>query len=392
MSNKFKIVVILILGILSGANAQTVIIPKGVILPTDTLVTQQLVNSLNGFLSQIDKPANQNEFVLKEQLLETSALLDEIRGMQQNAKLKDQYFYKCYLNNVVSINNTGYFIQISYLGITGTTPILRAAFTLLATAHQNKFFFQSPLKLQTATWKRKTINHTTYYFADKLNDKDIKAYQKIVHTYNGKLNAPVTPTQFYYCSDFTQVLKLLGVDYKIDYNGLNDNNLTATEDKVNLVLNGTTSGYYKFDPHDLWHERLRTVLNADVINKPVDEGCAYLYGGSWGLTWPELLLAFKQYINTHPNADWESLYTTSVNYTDGNKPLKIAYIINALIVAKLEGGNNFIPVMQLLGCGKRENGDTNYFTALEKTTGMKRTGFNAYVWRLIKENNNLNTN
>jgi hypothetical protein len=391
MCNKLKIVVILILGILSGADAQTVTISTGIILPADTLVAQQLVNSLNGFLSQIDKPATQNDFVLKEQLLETSALLDEIRGMQQNAKLKDQHFYKCYLNNVVSINNTDYFIQISYIGIDGTTPILGAAFTLVATLHQNKFFFHSPLKLQTAAWKRKIINQTTYYFADKLNNNDIQAYQKAINHFNHKLNAPVTPTQFYYCADFTQVLKLLGVDYKMDYNGLNNNNLTATENKVNLVLNGTTSGNYKFDPHDLWHERLRTVLNANIINKPVDEGCAYLYGGSWGLTWPELLLAFKQYINTHPNANWESLYTNSVNYSDGSKPLKIAYMINALIVAKLEGGNNFTSVMQLLACGKRENGDANYFTALKKTTGIKRAEFNAYVWRLIKENHSLNT-
>ena len=392
MCNKLKLAVTLILGILSGANAQTVITSKAIILPADTLVTQQLVNSLNGFLGQIDKPASQNDFVLKEQLLETSALIDEMRGMRQNAKLKDQHFYKCYLNNVVTLNNTDYSIQISYIGITDTTPILRAAFTLLATPHQDKFLFYSPLKLQTAAWKRKAINQTTYYFADKLNYIDIQAYQKAINYFNHKLNAPVTPTQFYYCGDFIQVLKLLGVDYKMDYNGLNDNNLTATEDKVNLVLNGTTSGNYKFDPHDLWHERLRTVLNANVINKPVDEGCAYLYGGSWGLTWPELLLAFKQYITTHPNADWESLYTTSVNYADGSKPLKIAYIINALIVAKLEGGNNFTLVMQLLACGKRENGDANYFTALEKTTGIKRTDFTAYIWRLIKQNHSLNTN
>ena len=44
-------------------------------LPKDSLVKNQLIASLNNFLQQKDKANKENRYVLKEDLLETSALL-----------------------------------------------------------------------------------------------------------------------------------------------------------------------------------------------------------------------------------------------------------------------------------------------------------------------------
>jgi len=93
---------------------------------------------------------------------------------------------------------------------------------------------------------------------------------------------------------------------------------------------------------------------------PVDEGCAYLYGGSWGYTWDEVVIRFKKYVAANPNADWLSLYMDVTNFEGGEKPLKVAYVLNALIARKIEKEKGFAPVMELLGCGKKEKGDENY--------------------------------
>ena len=81
------------------------------------MVKNQLIGSLNGFLQQTDKPNKENKYVLKEDLLETSALLDEIKSMDQNVKLKDNSFYKCYLGNVVKQDDNNYVVQISYIWV-----------------------------------------------------------------------------------------------------------------------------------------------------------------------------------------------------------------------------------------------------------------------------------
>lgn len=341
MQNKW-IVVIVLIGIGLTSLGQSILIPNQISLPKDSLVKGLLISSLNGLLNQKERLASKNEFILKEKLLETSALMDELRGMEQNIILKDTAFYKCYLNNIVRLNDDTFLVQFCYMGIADGKPILNAAFKLLAKKEGSRFYFFSPLKENTTAWKSIIINQTTYHFKDTLNTTDVKEYQKTVNIYNGKLKASVTPNEFYYCDNFTEALQLIGVDYKLDYNGMKNNNLTSQENNMSLVLNG-------------WKSRLRTVLSNEVINRPVDEGCAYLYGGSWGLTWTEEVLnGFLSYAAAHPAANWEALYKASENFANGDKPLKVTYAINALIVENIEKEKGFNAVMNLLGCGTRQ--------------------------------------
>jgi hypothetical protein len=364
--------------------AQIVIVPVGINLPQDTLTKKQLISSLNGFLSQKEQPNKENKFVLEEDLLETSALLDEIKGMEKNIKLKDNDFYKCYLTNIVKLDEDNYVVQFSYVGIKENTPVLRASFKLLAKREGSQFYFYSPLKQNTISWKIKKMGNVTYHFKDTLPKTDAKKYLEMVNFYDRKLKASELPIAFYYCDNLPEVLQLTGIDYKADYNGSKSDNLSSHEINESLLIVGGSSYHYSFDIHDLWHERLRYVMSSDITNRPVDEGCAYLYGGSWGVAWQEVLTKFKKYAADNPNADWLALYLQGTNFADGGRPMKVSYALNALIVQKIEKEKGFEPVMKLLGCGKKEQGDDNYFKALEKVTSINKANFNGAMWELIK--------
>lgn len=152
-----------------------------------------------------------------------------------------------------------------------------------------------------------------------------------------------------------------------------------------LYLDGSlTSSFATFDPHDLFHSRLRNVLSSEIINRQVDEGCAYLYGGSWGIRWNDILKEFIEYSEKNPNTDWLTCYVDGKNYVEGNKPLTIAFAINALIVQKIEKEKGFPTVLELIKCGKKEKGDENYFKALDKINGINKANFNESVNNLIK--------
>jgi hypothetical protein len=132
---------------------------------------------------------------------------------------------------------------------------------------------------------------------------------------------------------------------------------------------------------------LHNVVSTSIINKPVDEGTAFLYGGSWGLTWQQILDKFKTYAAANPNADWLALYNEGKNFDEGAKfPLNIDYTINALLVKKIEKEKGFPSVIELLSCGKYQKDNENYFKALEKITGISKADFSANVWALIKAN------
>ncbi len=101
----------------------------------------------------------------------------------------------------------------------------------------------------------------------------------------------------------------------------------------------------------------------------------------------KILAMFKKYAAENPNADWLKLYVDNIDLLAGAKSLKIAYAINALIIQKIEKEKGFDPVMELLSCGKLEQGDDNYFKALEKVSGISKARFNSAVWGLIRQQN-----
>ncbi|MBI3233292.1 MAG: hypothetical protein HYZ42_04515 [Bacteroidetes bacterium] len=337
---------------LAKAQTQSLIIPRELQLPKDTILRSQLISDLQGFLSQKEQPNNQNKYILKEDLIETSILLDEIKEIEKSIKLKDDHFYKGYLTNVLKLNDSIYKIQFAYIGNNEGTSLIRASFTILAHKKIGHFFFFSPLKYNTRLWKKKTYSSTIVYYKNSLNNSKAKKYFNLINQFDKKLSAPPLSTEFYCCDRYDEVLQLIGVDYKLDYNGRIYGTLTTKEDNDNLVVNGVLTEEFKAnDPHDLWHSRLHLVLSIAIINRPVDEGTAYLNGGSWGLSWQEIIRRFKIYVEANPKADWLTLYNESKNFDEkATYPLNVDMMINALIVQKLEQEKGFKAVIELLSC------------------------------------------
>jgi len=372
------------LSLASFSSAQSVIVTNMASLSQDTVVKKQLINSLEGFLKEKSGPAKDNHYVLKEDLPQTLVLLDEMKGIEQSAKYNDKNFYKCHLTNVVKLDAVNYIVQFSYLGIAEGEPVLRASYKMLAKYANGQFYFYSPLKQNTRAWKSKRYMNIVFHYKDTLLRRDAEAYFRTVTYYDKKLGVPYSPVEYYYCDNFSEAQQVLGVDYKSDFNGISGDILSGRENNISVVLSGYDSYNHRFDAHDLWHDRLRVIMTGDTINRPVDEGCAYLYGGSWGISWREVLMKFKQFAAEHPDADWLNLYTDTKNFEEGAKSLKVPYALNALIVQKIEREKGFAPVMQLLSCGKRQSGDDNYFKALEKISGINKANFNTEMWSLIK--------
>lgn len=372
----------------TNAQIKTVIVGDNILLPRDTTVKQELLTSLNGFLAQTDKPNKENSFVRSEDLLATSALLDEMKDLSMSNKYKDSNFYRPYLTNATRLNDSSFLIQLSYIGVHENNAALRASFTLLATKKEHRFYFNSPLQQNTIAWKMQQINNVKLHYKNSFNEAKANDFFIMVARYDKKLNAPEIPTDFYCADDFHEVLQLIGVDYKSDYNGYAHNSETAEENNQHLNINGVfTSEFLNADPHDTWHERLHKVLSPTIINRPVDEGTAYLYGGSWGLSWQEILNKFKTYAQENPNADWLGLYNESKNFDPkGKYPLNVDFAINALVAQKIEQEHGFPAVIELLSCGKKEKDNANYFKALEKISGISKQHFNEQIWALIKAN------
>lgn len=389
MKNCLTFLFLFLCSFLSIAQDNPLIISKIIALPKDSLESKKLVSSFNELLIAKEKPNEENNFVWNKENVETYILLDEMNGIEKSGKYKDDFFFKPYLTNVVKISDTEYYLQLSYIGTNDNTPTLRGSFELIAHKENEQFKFSSTLIRNSSSWELKKIGTCTFHYKKSINEKTAVKYEKAVASFDKKLNATNQQTDIYFGADFPELLKMIGVEYKLDYNSRVSSTFSSKSGNRLLIVKGDNDpNFNKFDLHDLWHERLKNVVSSKLINKPVDEGCAYLYGGSWGISWKDIFKTFKLKVANDNQKNWLEMYGKFDNFGETREThLMAEYVINALIVQKIEKEKGFQSVIEFVSCGKYNKENDKYFQALEKLSGINKTNFNQKVWELINNEN-----
>jgi hypothetical protein len=361
-----------------------VIVAKYIKLPADSLVRKQLLNSFDKFLLAAQKPNEENELIFPAEKIETFIQLDEVNGIEKTSS--DDKFFKPYLTNVAPIENNNYLMKVSYTGIKDTVPMTSGSFEFIAHKTDNSFLFSSPLLRNTKTWKTITLGNNVFHYQTTINQTKLKEFDRLATAFDKKLKSTNKKCEFYLCTDLPELQKVIGVDYKLAYNGRSESVWSSSLGDKKIIVSGNhNASFDNFDQHDLWHDRLSLVIPRSQVNKPVDEGCAYLYGGSWGLTWKEIFKEFKEKIANNKDANWVEIKENPIYFKTKEFNNSADYIVNALLVQKIEKEKGFDGIWEFLNCGPYAKGNENYYKALEKLTGITKANYNEKVWELINK-------
>ena len=373
--------------IVTAQGTALLIVPKGIRLPTDSATRTGLLSSLEGWLGQRSQPDSMNAYASHDAA--TSVFMEELRSIDRSIRRDSVVGCRCYLGNVVPLDSLRCLVQLNYMEVHKDTPVLRACCTVMASrGDDNHWMMSSLLEENTLSWKTKKIGNCVFHYQDALNERKAGEFARAIAAHDKRLNAGETFLDFYSCDNVLEAMRLVGEDYRSDYNGFGYFELSKSYGNRTVVVSGDKriDGFNDWNVHDWWHNRLHRVVPASKIYRPVDEGMAYLYGGSWQVYhWADILRLFREYAAAHPDADWLALYNSGVDYVAGPHNLKISYVINSLIVQRLEKEKGFSAALPLVTCGPQQSGDANYFAALKQVVGVDEAGFNVYIGRLIKE-------
>ncbi|MCB0646962.1 MAG: hypothetical protein KDC49_09885 [Saprospiraceae bacterium] len=359
-------------------------ISPGIVLPIDSVESSSFAKALSDFLMAARHANEENTFVFEDEKLETFILLDEINGIEKSVEFKNEHFYRPNLTNLVPLSDKTYFVQLSYIGNYEDVSILRASFELIAHKTNGSFSFSSPLLYNTRTWEIEKTGTNIFYYKNSVNREKLAEFNKLTTTFDQKLQLSNKTTTYYCCENMIELQKLIGTTYKADYNGKAEGVFSAAlGDRKLIILGNNNARFDHFDPHDLWHDRLSLLIPRSQVNKRVDEGCAYLYGGSWGFTWEEIYSAFMNQIANNRKTDWMETKDNQVYFKTGQYQNHADYIVNALLVKKIEKEKGFGGVWELLTTGPYEKGSEKYFQVLESLTGINKANYNEKVWELI---------
>jgi len=394
-TNSILFSAILVSASLLQLNAQTVnesdyksylIVGKDIRLPKDSIESKALINELNNFLNAIQQPDKDNQWILPSEKTETEFLIDDMKDMYKS----DSIIVQPYLINIAALSDKGsYLVQISYMSVNNDIPFLRAIFELIAHKTNDSFLFSSPLVRNTKEWRTKTVEFLTFHYQDVSAENAINQWSKAIIEYDKKLNVK-QPMEVYCCNDcndMTCMQRLTGIIYKIDYNGFDWNMMDNT-------INGKIIAFYPqreshrevVDTHDLFHWCANTAIPQEQRNFYMICGCAYVYGGSWGISWEDIQKMFKQRMSYDEKTDWLKLYFERYNFGESQaKHLLITQFINALILQKVEKEQGFPAVKELLSSGDMYKNRAHFFNILEKVAGINEKNFNEKAAKLIQE-------
>lgn len=343
---------------------------SSVSLKRDSTQKRAVLSALDAFLKQIPEIKTDSANTTLQQL-GTLALTDEMK----DSGLTWQVI------NLVRLNDSMYRIQL----LAFKRNEINSSISLMAVKRQENYSIQSPLTWNMRGWKQYRLQQFCFYYDRSINKSKAKQFAKKFKQLNRVIGTEFRQTYFLTCDDLSEALRLIGVSYKANLTGLNSGSVSQKGKNCLLISDGNfTSRFKALDPHDFWHYCLYKWKPRTSWNRSVDEGCAYLFGGSWGLSWHQILQQFHRFADTTSNSNWLELYEKPFEFTGSNtKPLYVAYVLNALIIQRMQSDSGLDGVRALLASSSDQKGNENYFRILEASTGISRINFNSRMNDLI---------
>jgi hypothetical protein len=364
------------------AQTSRFIIDDEIKLPKDSMESVLLISNLTNFLNEAGSDVKSTEWVLAAEKLTSGFILSELKRISQK---KFDAELSLHVNNIMPIGNNKYLIQFSYTN----ESTLIAFFEIMATRENDVFKFSSTLAWNTKNWETLTDDYFTVYF-DNGNKNLCEQYIRHSKRFDEMLGNPKQKEIVFYSGnsdDLSSLLRLTGILYHIDYNGLTwsmtDNH--SSEGIVKLFTS-RMSNIETLDPHDLFHGRSSMGIPYSKQNRLMVCGGAYVYAGSWGFSWLEIQKKFKSNFDYSQHTDWLKAYFDKTDFGDeAEKGLFTTQFINALIVQDLEKNKGFSAVKVLLASGNMHQNREGFFTTLEELTGINESNFNEKVGKLIDD-------
>jgi hypothetical protein len=116
------------------------------------------------------------------------------------------------------------------------------------------------------------IGNNTFHYQNTINRKNKGVQQDFHQRFEITINKQ---NNHYYCTDNIIDKKLIGVDYKSDYNGRTESVWFFIGDRKIIVFGNNNSTFNEFDPR-LISRQIKFSNSKKQSKQPVDEGCAYL--------------------------------------------------------------------------------------------------------------------
>jgi len=360
-------------------SAQTPIV-KGVELHTQVPAQTQLklLNALDTLMLHISKGTPQPIEINQVGSALSLSVFKDLKGIENNAK--GEHYYNPTLLNLYPVTGNQYFISLAFISNVSTGNPIRAIIDLVATVDSNIITFSIPVYYLTRSWKTVKTGNITYHYPDNINISRAKGFDKANTRIASKLGLKPEQFDFYLCNNYQEIIHLLGYGYDSESAGSISDGYGVDAHTIFSIMHNEDFS------HDTFHYYAAKIRKKNARNSAAEEGIAYSWGNAYYIdeygemiSQKQLVPKLKEYLQQNPQTSLLELFTKNPMILGGQ--LKVRSLIASLICDEVERKHGITGIKELINCGR---GDDNYFTVVNKFTGINTSNFNERVGVLLE--------
>lgn len=257
--------------------------------------------------------------------------------------------------------------------------------TVDARLDHDQIRFTLPLWHDTRYWREARIGTIHYYYDHDFDPKAGAAFDAFNRELARKLGLKPQHLDFYLTDNYQQIRQLLGHTYDRSAAGKYRDGSYADERTMFAIMHNEDFS------HDLVHFYISKV-RTNPRNAYAEEGLAYYWGNAYYtdsagqmITYPRIRADLRAYFLDHPQADPVSLFRQNMRGLFKAAPeISIRAAMAAVLMEAIEKEHGLPGILQLMNCGP---GEQNYFSALDKLTGVNAANFNERLRYCLRPDN-----
>ena len=373
----FGVIVLLTFFNCTNTQNKNVIIPEDLNFKIPENLQKDIYKSLNTLFEDIDSKGT-SLLIDKENSGITLELFKFLKTIEYRSIKPIKVLAKA-----SKVSKKRYLLEITYMKSDSKgNSITNAICSLIAIKRSDKIFFSSPIGFHTADWKNQIIGKINYHYKEKFNQNVAEKFNTNNSKISTKLGLKTENLFFYKCSDYQEVLRIMGVSYSSKPNEDTQSSTIIN----NTIISGLNSEDFS---HDIFHFYSSKLFKSENRNWTTEEGLAYSWGNAYYtknenemITRDELVFHLKKYLDENQDEDFLTLFFKNPRiFKTLSSKVSLKSTISSLLCDEVEDEKGIDGIKVLINCGK---GDDNFFKTLDELIGINKDNFNTKIKKILE--------
>jgi len=264
-------------------------------------------------------------------------------------------------------------------------PSLQNLINIIAYVYDDKVEFTLPLHQHTRQWKTQQVGSIKYHYPHVLNLERANEFDRKNKLIASRFGIEHEEIDFYMCSNFQDILAILGVKYDAFENGKYADGYGVVSNHIFSIQNNEDFS------HDIFHFYSGKLHQRSNRNWIAEEGIAYSWGNAYYadkngemINQDVLIQELLNYHADHPNESLYGIFKTNKKIYNHISPyISVRSLISSVICDEIYEELQMNGILKIINAGRVPSHHESFMAQIEGLLELTEDNFDSRVLTLL---------